>query len=454
MKTQGKDLTRGPLFSGIISYTVPIILTGILQLLFNAADLVVVGNFCGEVSVAAVGATGSLTTLFVNLFLGLSVGSGVSVAHAIGEEDDEEVHRLVHTAVPLSILVGLVVTVAGLLLSEKLLIIMSTPENVLPLSALYMRIYFCGMVFNMLYNFCASILRAAGDTKSPLYFLFISGAVNVVLNVVFITVFHMDVAGVALATSISQAISAILVLITLLRRTDACRFLPTKMRFYGYEISKILRIGVPAGVQSSVFAVSNVIIQSSVNSFGDVFVAGAAAASSVEGFVYTTQNAFHQTTVNYVGQNTGARNFERVKKTLFTCMACVTVVGFSLALLVYIFGKPLLGLYIKDSPQAINDGMIKLAYVCLPYFLCGLMEVTSGALRGMGRSFTSMIITVIGVCGIRIGWIFTVFAAHHTPETLFISYPISWIATTAVQFFVFLRIFRQMSGKEQESILR
>lgn len=453
MKTQSKDLTKGPLLSGIIAYTIPIILTGILQLLFNAADLMVVGNFCGGISVGAVGATGSLTNLFVNLFLGLSVGVGVSVAHAIGEEDDEEVHRLIHTSVPLSIIVGLTVTVLGLLFSEKFLMFMGTPENVLPLSALYMRVYFCGMIFNMLYNFCASILRAAGDTKSPLYFLMIAGVVNVILNIVFVTVFHMDVAGVALATSISQAISAILVIITLLKRKDSCRLIPSKMRFYGYEISKILRIGVPAGIQSSVFAISNVIIQSSINSFGDTFIAGSAAATSVEGFVYTAQNAFHQTTVNYVGQNTGARNFERVKKTLYICMGMVTAVGFSLALIIYIFGEPLLKLFVKDSAQAINDGMIKLAYVCVPYFLCGLMEVTSGALRGIGRSFTSMVITIIGVCGIRIMWIFTVFAEHHTPQMLLISYPISWIITTAVQFFVFLKIFKRVS-LDEEPILR
>ena len=453
MKTQGKDLTKGPLFSGIITYTIPIILTGILQLLFNAADLVVVGNFCGGVSVAAVGATGSLTTLFVNLFLGLSVGAGVAVAHAIGEEDDDEVHRLVHTAVPLSIAVGFTVMILGLFFSEKFLIIMGTPDNVLPLSAVYMRIYFAGMIFNMLYNFCASILRAAGDTKSPLYFLLISGVANVLFNIVFVTVFHMDVAGVALATTISQAISAILVLITLMKRTDACRFIPAKMCFYGYEISKMLRIGVPAGVQSTVFAISNVLIQSSINSFGDVFMSGSAAAGSVEGFVYTAQNAFHQTAVNYVGQNTGARNYKRVKQTLYACMILVTAVGILLAVAIYIFRVPLLSLYIKDSPQAIRDGIVKLQYVCLPYFLCGLMEVTSGALRGMGRSFTSMVISVVGVCGIRIGWILTVFAVYHTPQMLLVSYPISWIVTFAVQLFVFLKVFKHVST-DQQSILR
>jgi len=453
MKTQGKDLTKGPLFSGIITYTIPIILTGILQLLFNAADLVVVGNFCGGVSVAAVGATGSLTTLFVNLFLGLSVGAGVAVAHAIGEEDDDEVHRLVHTAVPLSIAVGFTVMILGLFFSEKFLIIMGTPDNVLPLSSVYMRIYFAGMIFNMLYNFCASILRAAGDTKSPLYFLLISGVANVLFNIVFVTVFHMDVAGVALATTISQAISAILVLITLMKRTDACRFIPTKMCFYGYEISKMLRIGVPAGVQSTVFAISNVLIQSSINSFGDVFMSGSAAAGSVEGFVYTAQNAFHQTAVNYVGQNTGARNYKRVKQTLYACMILVTAVGILLAVAIYIFRVPLLSLYIKDSPQAIRDGIVKLQYVCLPYFLCGLMEVTSGALRGMGRSFTSMVISVVGVCGIRIGWILTVFAVYHTPQMLLVSYPISWIVTFAVQLFVFLKVFKRVST-DQQSILR
>jgi len=438
------DLTKGPLVSGIITYTVPIILTGILQLLFNAADLVVVGNFCGGVSVAAVGATSSLTNLFVNIFLGLSIGAGVAVAHALGENDGDEVHRLVHTAIPLALVGGIIVTVLGIMFSEKFLIIMGTPENVLKLSAVYMRIYFGGMIFNMLYNYCASILRAAGDTKSPLYFLMISGVVNVALNIVFVTVFHMDVAGVALATTVSQAISAVLVIITLIKRKDECRFIPRKMHFYGYELSKILRIGIPAGIQSSVFSISNVIIQSSINSFGDVFMSGNAAAASIEGFAYTTINAFHQTTVNYVGQNTGARNYKRVKKTVIACIVCVATVGTLLGILLCVLGRPLLGIYINDSAQAIDYGMIRFIYLGLPYMFCGLMEVSSGALRGMGRSFVSMITAIVGVCGIRITWIYTIFAIYDTPQSLYISYPISWAVTFIAQIIVFFAVFKKM----------
>ena len=270
MQKHSQSMLRGPLLPSIISYTIPLILTGLLQLLFNAADLVVVGRFCGSVSVAAVGATGAITNLVINLFIGFSVGAGVTVAHGLGAREEEAVHRTVHTALPTALLGGLLLTVIGVLFAEDLLIMMGTPESVLPLSALYMRIYFGGMVFNMVYNFVASILRAAGDTKSPLTFLTIAGVVNVILNVIFVTVFHMNVAGVALATTSAQAISAILVTITLMRRKDACRLYLKKMRFYKLQFLKIVRIGLPAGVQSSLFSISNVMIQSPINSFGEV----------------------------------------------------------------------------------------------------------------------------------------------------------------------------------------
>ena len=445
MNRSNDQMLRGALLPNIIRYTVPIILTSLLQLLFNAADLVVVGRFCGSVYVAAIGATGAITNLLVNFFIGLSVGAGVSVAHGLGSNEDEAVRRTVHTALPAALVSGAVLTVVGISFCGTFLRWMGTPENVLPLSATYMRIYFAGITFNMVYNFSAAILRAAGDTKSPLIFLSAAGVINVVLNVIFVTALHMNVAGVALATTVSQAISAVAVVIVLMRRTDACRLSLKKMCFYGPQLSKIFRIGLPAGIQSALFSISNVLIQSSVNSFGDVFMSGNAASGNIEGFVYVMMNAFHQTAVNFVGQNTGAHQYKRVKQTLWICLGCVTVVGLVAGVTVYAFGRQLLGIYITDSQEAISYGLIRMTYLCLPYFLCGLMDVSTGALRGMGASFVPMLISVLGVCGIRIGWIYTIFQtpAYHTPQCLYFSYTVSWLVTFAAQLIAFFSVYRK-----------
>ena len=439
------DMCNGPLFSGIIRHTVPIILTSILQLLFNAADLVVVGRFCGSISVAAVGATGSLSNLIVNLFIGLSVGCGVSVAQAIGARDDEATHRTIHTAIPAAIISGIVLTVIGVSLSETFLGWMGTPENVLELSSVYMKIYFCGMTFNMVYNFGASILRAAGDTKGPLIYLSSAGVINIILNVIFVTQFNMNVAGVALATTISQGISAALVISALMKRTDACKFSFKKMHFYSHQLKRMLSIGIPAGIQGSLFSISNVIIQSSINSFGDVLMSGNAAAVNIEGFVYVLMNAFHQSALNFTGQNVGAMNYKRVKKILFICLGCVSVAGLVSGGLVYIFGKQLLSIYITDSPEAIAYGMTRLSLICLPYFLCGLMDTTTGAIRGMGVSLSPMIITILGVCVFRIGWVFTVFQLpqFHTPSCLYFSSTVSWSVTFLIELLAFFMIHKK-----------
>lgn len=438
-------MLHGPLFPSIVKYTIPIILTSLLQLLFNAADLVIVGRFCGSVSVAAVGATGSITNLMVNFFIGLSVGAGVTVAHGLGSREEAMVQNTIHTALPMALLSGAVLTVFGITCSETFLRMMGTPETVLPLSAVYMKIYFAGITFTMVYNFCAAILRAAGDTKSPLIYLSLAGVVNVVLNIFFVTICHMNVAGVALATTISQGISAVLVVYALMKRTDVCRLELKKMRFHRLQLAKMLRIGLPAGIQSSLFSISNVLIQSSVNSFGDVFMSGNAASSNIEGFVYVSLNAFHQTAVNFIGQNAGAKQYKRVFRTLLICLGCVVVVGLSLGGLAYTFGPQLLSLYITDSPEAISYGMIRLGFICLPYFICGLMDVSTGALRGLGASFVPMLISVLGVCGIRIGWIYTIFQIprFHTPQCLYFSYTISWAITFVIQLFAFIVVYRK-----------
>ena len=435
----------GPLFKCITLYTIPIILTGILQLLFNAADLVVVGRFCGEISVAAVGNAGTVTSLIVNLFIGLSVGTGVTVAHALGANKSDDVHRAVHTALPAAIVSGVIITVVGLIFSKNLLRLMDTPDSVLPLSDTYLKIYFAGTIFMMVYNFAAAILRAAGDTKSPLIFLTIAGVVNVILNVIFVTLFHMNVAGVALATTISQGVSAVLVVITLMRRQDACKLQLSRMRFYKAQLFEMIRIGLPAGIQNSLFSISNVIIQTSINSFGDIFMSGNAAANNIDAFLYVTLNGFHQTALNFIGQNVGAGQYKRAKKILWSCLGYVVVVGLVAGTLLCAAGPTLLSIYIPNSPEAVMWGMVRLTCLCYPFVLGGLMDVSTGALRGMGASTSPMIISVLGICGLRILWIYTIFQipAFHTPQCLYISYAVSWGVTFLCQLAAFFIIYRR-----------
>lgn len=439
MKEKTMDMCSGPLLGKMITYTTPIALSGILQLLFNAADLAVVGQFCGSVSVAAVGATGSLINLIVALFMSLSVGAGVLVAQALGaqksgNDSEEKLSRTVHTAITASLIGGALLTVLGILASRPILEIMETPDDVIKLSAVYMKIYFCGSIPSLVYNFGSAILRALGDTKRPLYFLALSGCVNVVLNIVFVLCFDMDVAGVALATAVSQALSAVLVVLTLMHRTDACRLVISKLRIHKATMLKMFRIGIPAGIQSSIFSISNVLIQSSINSFGSVVMSGNAAAGNIEGFAYILMNSFYQTALNFTAQNYGAGKYERIKRIAGTSFACVTVVGITASIILYTFARPLLSIYITDSESAIEYGVLRMSVVCLTYFLCGAMEVATGIIRGMGTSVMPMIVSILGVCGIRITWIFTVFniPRFHTLRSLYISYPISWIVTVAV----------------------
>ena len=445
VNVRNRSMLEGPLFVNIILYTIPIILTSVLQLLFNAADLVVVGRFCGSMSVAAVGATTHLTHLLVNFFVGISVGAGVAVAHGIGRRDGEEVRRTVHTALPMALVCGAVLTLVGVTCSETFLRMMDTPASVLPLSTVYMKICFAGVTFTVVYNFCAAILRAAGDTRSPLIFLTFSGVINVLMNLFFVCILHMNVAGVALATTLSQGISAVLVVIALMRRQDECRLELKNMRFYTEQIRKIIRIGLPAGIQSSLFSISNVMIQSSVNSFGDILMSGNAAAQNIEGFLYVSLNAFHQTAVNFIGQNVGAKQYSRVKKIVWTCLALAMAVGLGMGLLLYGFGESLLSIYITDSAEAIAWGLVRMKVICRFYFLCGLMDVSTGALRGLGASVSPMIISVLGVCGIRIGWIATIFQIprFHSPESLYSSYIFSWSLTFLIQMFAFMKIYKK-----------
>jgi len=448
MKRQSTDMLHGAILPNILRYTVPIILTGILQLLFNAMDMIIVGNYCGELSIAAVSATGALTNLLVCLVNGMAVGVGVCIAHAIGANEKETVRRSVQTAVLTALICGAVLSVIGVVLSEPLLHMIDTPSDILPLSASYMRYYFAGNLFIVMYNFCASILRANGDTKGPLIYLGVAGVLNVILNVCFVTVFQMNVAGVALATVISFGVSALLALRSLLRRQDMIHLELKSIRIYKEPLKKILRIGIPAGLQTSLFSIGNIFIQSAINSFDNsILISGCGAAANLEGFVYLTMNAFHQTSTNFTGQNSGAAQYGRVKKITYLCMISVTLTALAVSCAIYFNGPALLSIYLPNSQEAIAYGMMRMCYVCLPYFLCGIMEVLTGALRGMGSSIVPMVITVLGACVFRILWICIVFQipAFHTPDAVYFSYPVSWILTAAAEYVAFLIVFRRKS---------
>ncbi|MCM1133750.1 MAG: MATE family efflux transporter [Ruminococcus flavefaciens] len=447
-KNSTDDMTEGPLLKKIILYTLPIIMTGILQLLFNAADLVVVGRYGSDTSVAAVGATGSIITLITNLFIGLSVGAGVLVAHGLGAEKPDEVHKTVHTAIPIALVSGVILTAVGVFGSRTFLELMGTPDDVINLSAIYMKIYFAGITSSMVYNFGSAILRAVGDTKSPLLYLTVAGVVNVILNLIFVILLKMDVAGVATATAVSQTVSAILILRALMKREDSCKLTLKKMRFYRNQILRIIQIGIPAGIQGSLFSISNVIIQSSINSFGSVVMSGNAAAGNIEGFVYISMNSFSQTAINFTARNYGAGKIDRLRKIMILCLASVFVTGLSLGCIARLFGENLLSIYIPGKPEDISYGLIRMTFICIPYFLCGLMDVTTGLLRGVGYSVLPMIISVVGVCVFRIVWIYTVFRIpqYHTLQSLYISYTISWsmtFITELVIFIVLLKKFRK-----------
>ena len=422
------DMTRGPLFGKLISFSVPLMLTGILQLLYNAADMVVVGKYGSDTSLAAVGSTGSLINLIVNVLMGMSVGAGVVVANAIGAGNREKASRATHTAIFISVIFGIGVGIFGVFMSRPLLEMMKSPEDVIELSSLYVKIYFAGLPVTMLYNFGSSILRATGDTKRPLYFLILSGMVNVALNLVFVIGFKMDVAGVAIATVISTAISAILVTTCLMRSDGPCRLYIKRLRIYGKELLEMTKIGLPAGLQGSVFSISNVIIQSSINSFGSITMAGSAAANSLEGFVYTSMNAVYQAALTFTGQNVGAKQYKRINTICAQSLIIVTTVGIIGGIGIYLLGEPLVGIYDSD-PTIISEGVKRLGIISVTYFICGAMDMMVGMMRGMGKSLMPMIVTVVGVCGVRIVWIYTVFAHFHSLFWLYVSYPISWIVT-------------------------
>ena len=436
------DMLNGPLAGKLLLFALPLMLSGLLQLLFNAADVVVVGRYAGKEALAAVGSTSSLINLLVNLFIGFSVGTNVVVARDLGAGRDKDVNSSVHTAVALSLLSGIFLTLVGVTLARQLLILTDSAPDVIDLAAIYLRIYFCGMPFNMLYNFGAAILRAQGDTRRPLYFLSIAGAANVVLNLFFVIVLHMSVAGVALATIISQAISAILVVVCLMRDKGPLHLDPKSLRLDKRVIKRICQVGLPAGFQGIVFSLSNVVIQSSINSFGSTaIIAGSAASANIEGFVYTSMNAIYQTNLTFTSQNYGAGQCKRVDRSLILCLVYVVLIGLVLGSLAVFFGYPLASIYAPGEEEVILQAMARMKIICSTYFLCGIMDTMVGSLRGLGYSMVPMVVSMVGACGVRLLWVATIFRAHHTPAILYTSYPVSWTVTAAVHigFFFFIR---------------
>ncbi len=435
-------MTSGPFLKKILIFALPLMLTGLLQLAYNTADVVVVGRFAGKAALAAVGSTGSLINLLVNCFIGVSMGVGVVVARHIGEQNDRAVHECVHTAVFVSALFGIIVGILGFFVSRNILILMKAPDDVLDLAAVYLKIYFLGAPGLFIYNFGASILRATGDTKHPLYILSFSGLINVILNLVLVIRFSMGVSGVAIATTVSQYISAVFVIRHLMQLENACRLHPGKLRIYRSELLAVLRIGLPAGIQNTLFSFSNVIIQSTVNSFGSVAMAAIAAGSNFDSYIYTCTNAISQTTMTFTSQNIGADKYGNIGKIYRKCILLTIGVGVSMGIFGLIFSKPIVGLFSTDA-QVIEIGAQRLAMIMPFYFFCSLMDVAGGQLRGMGKSFESMIICLLGGCGLRILWIYTVLPLKRTLTMLYWAYPVSWAAT----FFVLFIMYFAATGK-------
>ncbi len=442
------DMCTGSILKKMLLFAIPLMFSSILQLLFNAADIVVVGRFAGDNSMAAVGSTGSLVNLLTNLFIGMSIGANVLVARYYGAKQGKDLKETVHTAITLSIISGIILTFVGVLGAKKILTLMQTPGEVLVLATKYMQVYFLGMTATMVYNFGSAILRAVGDTRRPLYYLLFAGIVNVVLNLIFVICFDMGVVGVALATAISQTISAGLVIRCLMNETGDIHLELSKLKINGGKFVRILQIGLPAGFQGILFSLSNVVIQSSINSFGEVVVAGNSAAGNIEGFVYMSMNAIYQSAISFIGQNVGAGKYERINKIVYTAELVVITIGVVMGGLVVLAGKPLLGIY-TDSPEVIAIGMRRLKIIVLTYALCGMMDVMVGVLRGLGYSFVPMLVSLIGACALRLVWIATVFQIdkYHYIETIYISYPITWFITFVAHFTCFIIIRKRLEKK-------
>ena len=447
------DMCNGSIMDKLISFSLPLMLSGILQLMFNAVDIVVVGRFSGSQALAAVGSTTALINIFTNLFIGISLGANVLAARFYASGKEKEISETVHTAITLALISGIIMAGVGLLLAKLALELMGTPSDVIELSTLYMRIYFCGMPFFMLYNYGAAILRAVGDTKRPLIFLIISGVANAGLNMILVIIFHMGVAGVGIGTVISQLISCILVLRCLYKSEGCYQLRFSKLRIQKVYLRQIFQVGIPAGIQSTVINFSNALLQSSVNSFGSTAMAGYTAANNILGFLYASVNAVTQACMSFTSQNYGVGKYKRMDRVLINCLILSVVISGILGCGSYAFGTEILKVYTED-PKVIQCGLEILSMTTVTYFLCGIMDLFPGALRGMGRSGVPMILSIIGTVGTRIVWIFMLFPQHRSLEFLFISYPASWLFTIVMQVICFYFVRKQVHAKGRERMMR
>lgn len=441
------DMTTGPILSKLLLFAIPLMLSSVLQLLFNAADVVVVGRFEGENALAAVGSNGALINLIVNVFMGLSIGANVLIARFFGAGAYKDTSDAVHTTIALSLVGGLFFGVFGAIFAKTFLVWMGSPAEVLPLATVYLRIYFIGMPFNMLYNFGAAVLRAVGDTQRPLVYLTLAGVINVVLNLIFVAVFGLGVAGVALATISSQAVSSILVLLCLIRSEGAIHVDLRKLRIDLKLVGQLAKIGVPAGLQGMCFSLSNVLIQSTVNSFGNIIMAGNSVSANLEGFHYTAMNALYQSAITFTSQNVGAHKHVRIRKICVLSVLAVTVIGIVLGAVFYVFRMPLISLY-STEPEVMAAAANRLTLFAATYFICGIMDVLCGALRGLGNTVAPMIVSVLGACAFRIFWIYCILPFNHTLSMLYLSYPVSWIITGGVHALCYIHSLRKFPISE------
>ncbi len=458
VKTKRKyemDMCTGSILPKVLLFAIPLMASSLLQLLFNAADIIVVGRFAGDDSLAAVGSTASIVNLLVNLFVGLSVGANVLTARYYGARKSAQLSKTVHTAMTLAIVGGVFLAFVGFFGARTILELMQSPPEVLDKAALYLRLYFLGMPVNLVYNYGAAILRAVGDTRRPLYYLAAAGFINVGLNLIFVILFKMDVAGVAAATVISQCFSAVMIVRCMMRESGSMKLRPKLLRFHKQELLKIMQIGIPAGFSGILFSLSNVVIQSAINGFGNVVVAGNSAAANIEGFVYVSMNAFYQAAISFTSQNVGAGKYHRVNKITFYCVGCAVIAGLVFGIGALILGKPLLGLY-TTSADVVKMGLVRLSYVSATYALCGIMDVMVGSLRGLGYSVMPMFVSLIGACGLRLAWIATIFQipAFHSLQTIYISYPITWAVTAFIHILCYIvimyRLNKRIAAREAE----
>ena len=441
------DMCNGTIMDKLISFSLPLMVSGILQLMFNAVDIIVVGRFSGSQALAAVGSTTALINVFINLFMGISLGANVLAARYYAAGRDREMSETVHTSIMLALISGVVMAFVGVFFAKGALELMDTPADVIDQSALYMRIYFMGMPFFMLYNYGAAILRAVGDTKRPLYFLIVSGVINAGLNMFLVIVFSLGVAGVAIATVVSQAISCVLVLRCLYKSEGSYQLRFSKLCLKKDYIIPIFQVGIPAGIQSTVINFSNVLLQSSVNSFGSIAMAGNTASQNIEGFVYTSMNALYQTNLSFTSQNIGAEKYTRIKKILATCQGVVVTVGLVLGFAAYLGGPWLLQVYSEDA-DVISYGLLRMSIICTTYFLCGMMDTMVGSIRGLGYSILPTLVSLTGACGLRVIWIFTIFAAQRSLAILYLSYPISWAVTATAHMICFWRAAKKLPKED------